>query len=77
MQTNPTGALRAGLARLSRLAGADLMAQKEETAQEPEMTKEAVDRFTALESKRAYFEARQAWIAGGKQGPPPERPPGA
>lgn len=29
---------------------------------------------TALDAKREYMEARRAWIAGGKKGPPPESP---
>lgn len=29
-----------------------------------------------LEAKRQYMIARQAWISGGKKGPPPEPPPG-
>ncbi|MBI5154086.1 hypothetical protein HZA57_02520 [Candidatus Poribacteria bacterium] len=35
------------------------------------------DSVNKLELRRQYVEARRAWIAGGKQGPPPEPPPGA
>lgn len=31
---------------------------------------------SALELKREYFAARQAWLAGGKKGPEPKAPPG-
>lgn len=33
-------------------------------------------RLEQLEAKRAYFEARRQWVAGGKKGDPPQRPPG-
>lgn len=69
LKTNPTGALRASLAHLRRSAGG-FEASDETSSAKPSAA------LSKIELRRQYLEARRAWIAAGKQGPPPEPPEG-
>ncbi len=66
MNTDPSGTLRAAIARLQR------MQKSEGESESPEGEKS----MGKVELKMQYLEARRAWIRGGKQGPPPEPPEG-
>jgi HEAT repeat protein len=65
----PSGAIRAALAHIDRARG---KVTGEESR--PETPKGVV--VDKIQLKSEYLAARRAWIAGGKQGPPPDPPEG-
>ncbi|MCB2156654.1 hypothetical protein KQI84_17395 [bacterium] len=50
--------------------------EEKEEAQDYQKSLQAASERRDLDLKREYFERRRAWIAGGKEGPPPQPPPG-
>jgi hypothetical protein len=74
LELNPTGAMRAAIARLRRGAGGAFEVA-EETG-ESKSTPKVGGGLDKIGLKKQYLDARRAWIAGGKQGPPPEPPEG-